>query len=302
MSEDILPDIQPDHVTEQFILPGEKLRQARESQKRSVEQMAERMKLEPSVIVALEDSDFGHLPAPIFVVGYLRNYSRLLNIPSDPLVEAYQLLVVDREPVLAESKREVAFQSAWKVPMLLKNKVLWHLMFYVFIIILVVWLVLFLRDRYLPSPTESMIDGLSTDVSLDKPILNQDEMMTEVPTTNQPPVDAVATPIINENISVQLRETWLTPMIPGNDDGGLKTVVINFDADSWFEISDSLGLKKTNDLGRQHQVRVFHGLPPFSILIGFAEGVKIEYEGELIDLASSTRKNVARLTIGGRDQ
>lgn len=69
--------------------PGERLRQARERQELSPQQVAQQLNLETRQVRALEENDWAALPEPLYVVGYLRNYARLLGLPDDEIVAAY---------------------------------------------------------------------------------------------------------------------------------------------------------------------------------------------------------------------
>ena len=48
------------------------------------------MRLDSRIVLALESDDYEQLPAPTFVRGYLRGYARLLDIPSEPIVQAFE--------------------------------------------------------------------------------------------------------------------------------------------------------------------------------------------------------------------
>ncbi len=69
---------------------GQRLKAAREVKKLSIADISARLHLDEDVIQALEDYDYEALPEPMFVCGYIRNYSKLLNIPPEPLVAFYK--------------------------------------------------------------------------------------------------------------------------------------------------------------------------------------------------------------------
>ena len=60
---------------------GEKLRYARERKGFSQQEAASALCLPITVIDALERDDYDKLPAPVFIVGYLKNYAKFLGIP-----------------------------------------------------------------------------------------------------------------------------------------------------------------------------------------------------------------------------
>ncbi|MDX1514036.1 MAG: DUF4115 domain-containing protein [Gammaproteobacteria bacterium] len=69
--------------------PGAQLREARHRAGYSIEDVATELHLNADTVRALEDGRFDGLPAPAFVRGYLRSYARLLNLPADPILDAY---------------------------------------------------------------------------------------------------------------------------------------------------------------------------------------------------------------------
>jgi cytoskeleton protein RodZ len=68
---------------------GARLKTARQARQLTTEAVAQQLKLDVSVIDALEKDDKQHLPAPIFVQGYLRSYARLLGLPEEELAGDY---------------------------------------------------------------------------------------------------------------------------------------------------------------------------------------------------------------------
>ena len=70
--------------------PGEQLLAAREAAGMSVHEIATHMHLDSRVILALEADDYEQLPAPTFIRGYLRGYARLLDLPPEPIIQAFE--------------------------------------------------------------------------------------------------------------------------------------------------------------------------------------------------------------------
>ena len=78
------------------------------------------------------------------------------------------------------------------------------------------------------------------------------------------------------------------------DDRELRFV---FEEESWVEIrdrNDNVIFYQLNASGTARRVR---GLPPLSVVVGNAHGVRMTYAGQPIDLARHTRIDVARLTL-----
>ncbi len=71
---------------------GAQLLAAREHQGMTVEQAAESMRVNVSVIKALEEGRFSELGAPVFARGYLRHYAELLGEPLEEVTGRYETL------------------------------------------------------------------------------------------------------------------------------------------------------------------------------------------------------------------
>jgi len=67
---------------------GLRLRTAREAQGLTREDVAARMKVPVRVVQSLEEEDWAHLGAPVFVRGQLRSYSRLLGLVTSTTLAA----------------------------------------------------------------------------------------------------------------------------------------------------------------------------------------------------------------------
>ncbi|QGU32559.1 RodZ domain-containing protein [Thermochromatium tepidum] len=83
--------------------PGRRLRALRESRKLDIERVAAQLHLQRHVVEAIEGDQYERLPAPVFVIGYIKNYARLLGTDSTPLVAAYRAMVPAREGSLGQA-------------------------------------------------------------------------------------------------------------------------------------------------------------------------------------------------------
>jgi cytoskeletal protein RodZ len=68
---------------------GQHLRAAREKKRISLSQAAAKTHIKIQHIEALEREDFGRIPAPTYVKGFIRMYAEFLDIDAAPLVKAY---------------------------------------------------------------------------------------------------------------------------------------------------------------------------------------------------------------------
>ncbi|NNF97591.1 MAG: helix-turn-helix domain-containing protein, partial [Halobacteria archaeon] len=90
MEQDKITTIEP-RPANSLIWPGQRLRQAREALNLSQRDVARQLHLNVNLIQALEDNNEDALPAQTYLVGYVRSYARLLNLPADEIIEAAHL-------------------------------------------------------------------------------------------------------------------------------------------------------------------------------------------------------------------
>lgn len=76
---------QQNHSKELGIL----LSQSRERLGLTQKEVATKLNLNERVIVALDNSEFSDLPAPIYVRGYIRSYARIVGIKEDDVIGVY---------------------------------------------------------------------------------------------------------------------------------------------------------------------------------------------------------------------
>ena len=73
---------------------------------------------------------------------------------------------------------------------------------------------------------------------------------------------------------------------------------IVFQEDSWVEVRERDGDLIHGDLGRGGDTVTLTGEAPFEILVGYADGVEITFNGDPVSLEPGTRGDVARLVVG----
>lgn len=80
--------------------------------------------------------------------------------------------------------------------------------------------------------------------------------------------------------------------------GATGRVVLRFKADSWVEIHDGSDKRLYFNLAKAGQRIDVNGPQPLRVLIGYIEGVEMEYNGQPYDFSGSVRKGVARFEVG----
>ncbi len=80
--------------------------------------------------------------------------------------------------------------------------------------------------------------------------------------------------------------------------GGDHVLVFHFAHDCWVQVFDAAGGMLHEDLERAKDELEVRGDAPFTITLGYAPGVHLEYNGESVMLAQHTYDNVAKLVLG----
>ena len=75
---------------DEFKKIGSTLKDARLSQGSSTKDISEQLRISVDFLTKLEAGSFDELPAPAYVVGFLRSYSRCVGLDPDPLVARYR--------------------------------------------------------------------------------------------------------------------------------------------------------------------------------------------------------------------
>lgn len=79
------------------------------------------------------------------------------------------------------------------------------------------------------------------------------------------------------------------------------TVVMNFNADCWLEVSDATGKKLFSGMQRSGGKLALSGTAPYRLKIGAPRAVQVQYQNQPVDLSRFIRTNqVARLTLGAQ--
>ncbi|YCI30271.1 cytoskeleton protein RodZ [Erwinia sp. PK3-005] len=112
---------------------------------------------------------------------------------------------------------------------------------------------------------------------------------SQAPVTDPVPVANNASPLPTGSASVS------QPAADAN------TVVLNFNADCWLEVTDAAGKKLFSGMQRSGGKLSLSGTAPYRLKIGAPAAVQVHYQGQPVDLSRFIRTNqVARLTLGAQ--
>lgn len=284
---------------------GQRLASARQAKGLSLDYVAEKLKLSLHQVEAIEADDFSHLPAPVFVRGFVRNYARLLEIDPNSLLTALEMEQRPTEQLTAPSegvRLEGSRVRKWLlVPLLLL------LLFLMLVAGLYAWLSQG-EDALVTSgesvqPVVPMVE--TTPASLPAATEPAIPPLAETPATpveasapEQPPgppsAPVQSLPVTPQATApVDAPPSLVQPVKPAPSGSALRFRV---DEDAWIQVVDGTG-QRFSRLVRAGATETLRGTPPFKLVVGNAAQVKLDYNDHAIDLKPFTGEKVARLTL-----
>ena len=288
---------------------GVTLRQAREGRGLSQLDVARELRLSVAIVDALERDRYERLPAPIFVQGYLRSYAQLVDVPEEPVVEAFlshhaiEPSTLTPVPTLSERRFGMRAPTAG---------MLWVVLLVSLAALVAAFgypqLERWIEWRQAPRPAAG---GLQ----LPPPVA---ESARELPEPAPSPPAEVMDPgrefleretAALEHLAREARTEPETVAVPEPPPVAVPAEVplppaldrlqLTMHADSWVEVRDAGGTRLLAELVRAGQQRSISGDAPFTVLLGNSPGVEVRYNGEPFDQSGYNRDNVARFEIGG---
>jgi cytoskeleton protein RodZ len=81
---------------------GAMLREKREQQGLSIDEVSDRIKITRTCLVAIEEGNKNVLPHPVYAKGFIKNYARVLGVANDAFLESLAEVYPPEEPTLHE--------------------------------------------------------------------------------------------------------------------------------------------------------------------------------------------------------
>ena len=290
---------------------GQILKSCREQRNISVLEVASKMRLDAKIINALEENRFDSLPNAIYVRGYIRGYSKLVGSNADELVSLYEEHGGDFEPEIIPEIKHPSQTSSRDRPV---KAVTWLIILALGVLLIAWW-----QSNSvirLPVPSTATVEPL--------PQVKETQIVRPIYAPPQPaPVTTPSVDLAGQNIAntqtnmAGLTEagttlsneaqtgmselppvgTTVSSQAPIHQTTGPDLIVLRLTADSWIEITDANNAKVFFDLGRPGDVFNVRGSTPFNVLLGYAQAVTVEYNGNPINVAQYSRAGVARFTL-----
>jgi cytoskeleton protein RodZ len=316
--------------------PGALLKAARVERRFDLDKVAAQLHLSRDMVVALEKDEFGALPGPVFVQGYLRNYARILGLAVNPILDAYAVAMpANAAPPALSGKRNTSTEVA-------SNHYMVRLVTWLIVIVLAALLAIWWHGRLdwsepVPSVGGEQVNGSpgsegtvevlreykqrgsnGSNGSKSMPLGSSESLPAEIEPSpavtedmsssltapsvgiaDEPPVTTVAEGAVPVPAAAAGLDPPSTEVPLGQAAANTQPpgVVFEFADASWVDIRDSEGKNKIIGLMSKGTRRVAEGKPPFTIVLGNSPVVKVTVNGRPYDLKPHSQGNVARFTL-----
>ncbi|MCX7130707.1 RodZ domain-containing protein [Aeromonas sp.] len=291
--------------------PGQLLRNAREQLGWTREQVASRIHLRLTLIAAIESDTYDKHTSHTFIRGYLRTYAKLVGIPDETILAAYDKLGltppdnIDMQSFSRRSRQQ-ANDSRLKV-------VTW-LVILVLIALSVAW-------WWQSTARRSAGDEALAATEMSATANPQGATLSSATDVVDPVVmpaasDAMATaaePIVSSaaatapqaeasSAAVATVTSASVVTLPVADDATTDPakapqLKMSFTADCWLDVKDAKGKTLFSGLKKANDQLVLEGPEPLKFIIGAPMAVNIEYQGKSIDMSRYNNGRTARLSL-----
>lgn len=287
---------------------GERLRAARLAQDLTVEQISTELRIEAKQLRALEEDRFEQIGVPVFIKGYLKQYGARLGLNVADLLALYykQTTLAD---VQIQPSRTIKLRDERQITV-------WALALVVLLLVIVGLGVWWLNGgRFgaaLSAPSTAAPVTTAPEPQRVPPAAIPAPEPRAQPIEDSGPVVQPPAPAASLSALPAVAEVKQGPddgvtegpdegATEGPDDGPTGPTIpleLSFAAESWAEITDARGerlLFGLNAAGRNVTVR---GEPPFAIVLGNADSVRLTVAGNPYTIPRRGRQgNLARFSV-----
>ncbi len=320
-------------------LPGRDLRRAREAAGLGLGDVARQLHLTEDTIQCLEADEYDRLAGATYVGGYLRAYARTLGLDEDAILSGYLQSTQVAPELMPEGTIQPGRRAGFGAGVLIFAAVVvlgvpagwwWYQS----------GAAPGTSEDPVPAPAESSAmnpEPASKPVSsaeilvVSKPDAADSAMQTEPVAVSQPQADATSEPqtadagprLTEESPDVAEGSAADAPLSPTLTDatesalsptpaiatnptstasGVSAALEMVYHNDSWTEVRDARGTALVYRMVTAGSLLELSGVPPFTVVLGYAPGVSITYNGRPFDLTGFTRNDIARATVGAAPQ
>ena len=255
---------------------GEMLANKRSEKELSVNQVAREIKIEPHFIEMIENNDFESIGAPVFVKGYLRQYSELVGLDPDLIIVKFSAInsIEDSPPIVNDSVDQIS-------KYVLTPKIILIAIFVILISFGVLATVFGIFGN-----NEAVVIKIETET---------ESLEALLPPVTAPQTESSETQI-DETFEIETETESLESLLTSASneffiEENLMNLTIIYSGLCWTEIFDANGERLFFGLGDQDREVNIDGVPPFDVMLGAADNLlEIKLEGREYNVVDSIRR------------
>lgn len=299
---------------------GQLLQQTRKQLQLSLDELAAETRIPRAVLEALEADRDPANQAPVFVRGFYRRCARALGLSEQAVVSAYEARVGAPAPVKTEPSEwvSVARKTSSPVP-----GGPWAMVAVLAVIVCVILVMALSRNKKSPPQASEGIEHApliqrqaSTAVHAEPESAAGttgsagDGSAAETPTSTQntPPAEAAFTSPLQPTLPGPVAVAPATAAEPSAAEQAAdvavvaavpRQLVIEYTQPCWTSVTDAEGDKLLQGIFNAGDRKEIVGEPPYRVVLGFAPGARLFYEGQPFDMSSQleTGKLTGRITV-----
>jgi cytoskeleton protein RodZ len=278
---------------------GKALAEAREAQGLALADIAQQLKFMPRQIESLEAERFEALPGPTIARGMVRTYARFLKLDPEPLLERMtgRVDAPDATPNLAARfSQPVPFSDNGR------RSTLVYLALSAVVLAIAGGVVYEWRHER-PAPELAVAQAPEETPAAPAEAPRPPAVQPQPPkaAATLPAAEPAAQPAVPPASTLAAKDTAAPKTVKDTTaapkTAGPNRLVLRFDEEAWAEVTDSLGRQLVSSLHPAGTERVVRGTPPYNIVIGNAQHVKVSYNNREVDLQPYVKVEVARFTL-----
>lgn len=293
----------------QAVGPGQLLRNAREQLGWTREQVASRIHLRLTLIAAIEADTYDKHTSHTFIRGYLRAYAKLVGIPEETILAAYDKLGltppdnIDMQSFSRRSRQQ-ANDSRLKV-------VTWLVILVLIALSIAWWWQSTARrsagDEALAASemgTEQTVSVANVTPAVDvaDPVLPvaSDAVATEVVVSDAAATVPAVVAATSAALSTETSAAEATPApaeTAATEPGKAPQLKMSFTADCWLDVKDANGKTLFSGLKKANDELVLEGPEPLRFIIGAPMAANLEYQGKSFDMSRYNNGRTARFSL-----
>jgi cytoskeleton protein RodZ len=291
--------------------PGSTIRAARTRAGLSLEELASRTRLTRQTLEAMESDAFDQLLEPVYVRGYYRKCARILEIPDQPLVDAYDRMYSPPPKAAPQRLRLASGGDLGSSPRFSARLAILAPLAAI-VLISIIWMLRQGSTAPQPPQTVTMIDsGLDgagavigseslpppTETGTAPPSEGSNPPAPTDPAATEPSDPASAAAVAPDPAAVAA-VTPTEPPPPAAPTPVGTQLVLEFHEISWARVEDASGKSLLSGVVSPGETQTLDGKAPYSVFLGNAPGVKVTFGGVPIDLKPFVKGNsTARFSV-----